>query len=61
MAVMTAMTFIVVRFLGRELQYHGPFESREKAAEYAENHWGDFKSYVVPLTPIGAPSAERKR
>lgn len=47
------MTFIVVRFLGRELQYHGPFKSREEAAEYAENHWGDFRSYVVPLTPIG--------
>ena len=50
----TNMKFIIVRFSGDRLEYHGPFDSRPEAAKYANWSWADHASHIIALTePAG--------
>ena len=44
------MKFIIVRFSGDRLEYHGPFDSRPEAAKYANWSWADHESHIITLT-----------
>ncbi len=43
--------FIIIRFIGQQLEYYGPFDTREKAVLYSENIWSDHGCYIETLKP----------
>ena len=46
------MKFIIIRFIGEQLEYYGPFESRESAVLYSKNIWSDHGCYIETLKPV---------
>ena len=46
------MKFIIIRFIEKQLEYYGPFETREKAVLYSEKIWTDHGCTVVGLQSV---------
>ena len=54
------MKFIIVRFSGDRLRYHGPFDSRPEAVKYSNWAWADQLSHIIALTTPAGRKEDKK-